>query len=199
MNALAVGFDEVHTVKCDLAAEVLRSSGNLRLRVMGSSMLPSVWPGDTLLIERVKADAISDGDLVLFGRDRRLFVHRVVSGGAGDATAASTIDANIDATILTRGDAMPQPDLPVPVRDLLGRVSFIVREGKLIEPKKTLGLPQRAVATLLRHSEIAARLAIGVNGMLRRSRSQNFNLSSDQISDQNSNHISNQRVVPCQS
>jgi signal peptidase I len=189
MNALAVGFDEAHAVKCDLAAEVLRSSGNLRLRVTGSSMLPSVWPGDTLLIERVQANAICGGDLVLFGRDRRLFVHRVVSVGIADAAIDATIDGNIDATILTRGDAMPQPDPPVPGRDLLGRVSYIVRAGRLIEPRKTLGLPQRAVATLMQHSEIAARMAIGVNGMLQSSRRQNFKRNSTQIS----------KVVPCQS
>jgi signal peptidase I len=192
MSVAVQGLDEVHAVKCDLAAEVLRSSGSLRLRVMGSSMLPSVWPGDTLLIERVPVNAVSTGDLVLFGRDRRLFVHRVVSvGSAGDATK----DATVEATILTRGDAMPQTDPPVPSRDLLGRVAYIVRDGKLIEPKKSLGLPQRAIATLVQRSEIAARVAIGLNGMVQNSRRQNSN----PISTKNSNQIPNQRVVPCQS
>jgi signal peptidase I len=184
MSLPALPFDEAHALKCDLAAEVLRSSASLRLRVMGSSMLPSVWPGDTLLIDRVEANAVTAGDLVLFERDRRLFVHRVVSvGGKGEAT------------ILTRGDAMPQPDPPVPGRNLLGRVSYIVRDGRLIEPKKTLGLPQRAVATLMQRSEIAARVAIRVSGVLQGSRRQNSN----RIPDQTSNPVSKERVVPCQS
>lgn len=188
MNALAVGFDDVHALKCDLAAEVLRSSGSLRLRVMGLSMLPAVWPGDTLLIERVDANALSTGDLALFRRDRRLLVHRVVSvSGTGDMIK--------NGIIQTRGDAMPQPDPPVPGRDLLGRVSYIVRDGRLIEPKRSLGLPQRAVAGLMQRSETAARVAISLNGVLRSSRRQNSTRNSNQIL----NQTSSQRVFPCQS
>ena len=48
---------ELEAVKCELAAEVLRSSGELRLRVTGSSMLPAVWPGDELTIRRQPFDA----------------------------------------------------------------------------------------------------------------------------------------------
>jgi signal peptidase I len=188
MSAPALPFDEAHALKCDLAAEVLRSSASLRLRVMGSSMLPSVWPGDTLLIERVEANAVTAGDLVLFGRNRRLFVHRVVRVGA-----------NGDATILTRGDAMLQPDPPMPSRNLLGRVSYIVRYGRLIEPKKTLGLPQRAVASLIQRSEIAARVAIGVSGVLQGSRRRNSARISHPTSYQTHNPVSKERVVPCQS
>jgi len=33
-------------LKCDLAADVIRRFGALRLRVNGFSMLPSIWPGD---------------------------------------------------------------------------------------------------------------------------------------------------------
>jgi signal peptidase I len=168
----AVLFDEAHALKCDLAAEVLRSSGQLRLRVRGSSMLPSVWPGDMLMIERVQASAASVGDLLLCERDRRLFVHRVVSLGR-----------TVDGTILTRGDAMPDADPAVPYRDILGRVSFIVRDRKLIVPKKILGLPQRAVATLIQRSEIAMRIAISVHRRLQSMRRRN----------------PNHRVVPCQS
>jgi len=39
---------ETHALKCELAGEVLRSSGRLRLKVSGSSMLPVIRPGDTL-------------------------------------------------------------------------------------------------------------------------------------------------------
>jgi signal peptidase I len=154
---------EAHAIKCDLAAEVLRASGTLRLRVMGSSMLPSVWPGDTLIIERVNSDAVSRGDIVLFGRDRRLFVHRVVA----------KTDMDQDCAILTRGDALPQPDRPVRGRNLLGRVSFIVRDGKLVAPSGGLRLPQRAIAALVQRSEIAARAVVSIHSMLEGSLRQN--------------------------
>ena len=148
-------FDGRHAVKCELASELLRSSGTLRLRVTGWSMLPAVWPGDTLVIERIESGAVAEGDIVLFARDRRVFAHRVLAKGnpAGDST------------ILTRGDAMPQPDPPVGDRDLLGRVVFILRNGKCIEPSRTPRLSERALSALVRNSEIAARVVVAVHGM----------------------------------
>ncbi len=148
-------FDGKHAVKCELASEVLRSSGTLRLRVMGWSMLPAVWPGDTLVIERIEIGGVSEGDIVLFARDRRLFAHRVVtrSNPAGEQT------------ILTRGDTMRQADPPVGDRDLLGKVVSILRNGKCIEPSKTPRFSERALSAVVRNSEIAARVVVGVHGM----------------------------------
>ena len=155
MKPSSPSWDATHALKCELADEVLRSSGTLRLRVMGWSMLPAVWPGDTLVIESVNGKAVSEGDIVLFRRDGRLFVHRVVAKGA----------PNGEAGIVTRGDAMPQPDPLVAEGDLLGRVTAIVRNGKRIEPRKVPRFPVRAVSALVRSSEIAARVVVGVHGM----------------------------------
>jgi len=66
------------TVGCELAAEVIRSFGKLRLRANGSSMIPAVWPGDILSVHTQDAHEAQPGDIVLFGRDGRLFAHRVV-------------------------------------------------------------------------------------------------------------------------
>ena len=63
---------------CEMAAEVLRSSGNLCLRVSGLSMLPAVWPGDILNVSRLDANLALPGDIVLYGREGRLVAHRVV-------------------------------------------------------------------------------------------------------------------------
>lgn len=154
MNASPQAWDEAHAVKCGLAAEVLRSSGSLRLRVMGWSMLPTVWPGDTLVVDSMRSSAVSVGDVVLFSRDRRLFVHRVVAK-----------DGAHDSKFLTRGDAMPHADAPVSDHELLGKVSCILRNGRRIEPSKTLRLGERAVAALVRRSEVAARVVVGVHGL----------------------------------
>jgi signal peptidase I len=148
-------FDEVHALKCELASELLRTSGSLRLRVTGWSMLPAVWPGDTLVIERAESGSVSEGDIVLFGRDGRFFAHRVVAKSSPAA----------DAQLLTRGDANPQADPLVSDRDLLGKVTSIVRNGKRIEPSRTPRLSERAVAALARNSEVAARVVVGVRGM----------------------------------
>ena len=116
-------------------------------------MLPAVWPGDVLVIERATRGDVSKGDIVLFGRDRRLFAHRVV---------AKSIE---DCTILTRGDAMPAPDPVVRENELLGRVSSIIRNGKCIAPSPALHFAERVVASVVRSSVIAARVVVGVHGM----------------------------------
>ena len=154
MNLPSQPLDDAHALKCELAAESLRSSGTLRLQVTGWSMLPAVWPGDTLVVESVSSNAVAEGDIVLFSRDRRLFAHRVVAQ-----------DSAPGDRILTQGDAMPVPDSPVSDKELLGKVSFIVRNGKRIEPSRSLRISERAVAALVRSSEIAARVVVGVHGM----------------------------------
>jgi len=146
---------DVNALKCQLAGEVLRSSGKLRLCVTGWSMLPSVWPGDTLLVERASADQVCEGDIVLFGRDRRLFAHRVVAG-------ARAVD---NPQIITRGDGMPRPDPPVADSELLGRVSHILRDGRCIDPRTSLRLPERLMAAMVRRSDSATRLLVRVHGL----------------------------------
>ena len=152
MSDSAQPFGDEHAIKCELAGETLRSSGTLRLQVTGWSMLPAVWPGDVLVIDRAESKDVAKGDIVLFGRDRRLFAHRVLSAGPEDSG------------ILTRGDSMPAPDPIVREDELLGKVSFIVRNGKYIAPGQP-GRSQRAIAALVRSSNVAARLVVGMHGM----------------------------------
>jgi len=147
------------TLKCELAADVLRSYGKLRLQVNGWSMFPSVRPSDTLIVDQVSRSEVTKGDLVLFIRSRRLFVHRVVA-----------IDAS--PAILTRGDAMPTPDSPVDAAELLGRVSFIVRGDRYIQPRESLRLHERIIGTLLHRSEVAFRVIVGIHGRLQQSQAQ---------------------------
>ena len=145
---------ELHALKCELAGEVLRSSGKLRMQVAGWSMAPAIWPGDTLLIEPTDAERVEKGDIVLFQRDRRLFVHRV----AGQTE---------DLQIVTQGDGMLRPDPPITGSQLLGKVSFIVRDGRLLEPAKSLGFGGRAVAAVVRRSSSAVRVFAEVRAMTR--------------------------------
>ncbi len=146
---------ELHALKCELAGDVLRSSGQLRLRVMGWSMLPTIFPGDTLMIEPANAERVTRGDIVLFRGDRALVAHRVsvTSGAAGSLL------------IITQGDAAPRPDPPVSGPQVLGKVSFVVRNGRCLEPAKNPGLSMRTVAALVRRSASAARVIVGVHKM----------------------------------
>lgn len=151
MTSLFQGPDDLHALKCELAAEVLRTCGRLRLRVTGWSMLPAVWPGDTLLVERIEPGAVGTGDIVLFTCEGRLFVHRVVENLG-------------DSRLLTRGDTMSAPDPVVNRHELLGRVSSIQRNGRRIAPQRKRRISERAIAGLVRNSQIAARVLVGVRG-----------------------------------
>ncbi len=133
-------------LKCDLAGEVLRCSGRLRLGVTGWSMLPTIWPGDTLVIERAGCKDVCMGDVVLFGRDHRFFVHRVI---------AKSRSAEV---ILTQGDGMPRPDPVVKGSELLGRVSLVLRSGRRFEPRRTLHFYERILAALVCRFYWAARI-----------------------------------------
>src|ERR1700722_5452549 len=146
---------EVHALKCELAGEVLASSGSLRLRVTGWSMLPAIFPGDTLVIEPANSESVGQGDIILFRRDGRLFAHRV-SGKTGSAS---------DFQIVTQGDGMANPDPAVFSSQLLGKVAFVVRDGLCLELAKNPRLSTRAVAALVRHSYWAARVVVGVHKM----------------------------------
>jgi signal peptidase I len=146
--------DSAHSLKCDLAGEVLRSFGSLRLQVRGWSMLPAIWPGDILELERAKAADLSKGEIVLFCRDRRLFAHRVLKSSG--------------SAVLTCGDTLPYADPVVPEDELLGRVAAVVRDGKCFKPGERLSASQRAVAGLARSSDFATRVIVRIRGLLQR-------------------------------
>jgi len=156
MNPLGdAALGNVNALKCELAGEVLRSSGRLWLGVGGWSMLPTIWPGDTLAIERMAAGDVDTGDVVLFSRHGRLFVHRVI-------TPRSTV---AEGFVLTQGDGMPRPDQAVKRSEVLGRVSFILRRGKRIDPRRSLQFFEYFAAALVRRFYWAARILAEVNTM----------------------------------
>lgn len=145
------------SLKCSLAAEVLRSFGALRLRVHGSSMLPSIYPGDILTVRRQDISEALCGDVVLFARQGRLYAHRV-------------LEKNEDrgkVMLIVRGDALPERDLPVSGGELLGRVTSIARGRSRIDPRRGFGIHARLAAWFLRHSESLARLFLHLHALRR--------------------------------
>jgi len=146
-------------VKCDLAGEVLRTFGNLRFEATGWSMLPSMWPGDTLMVERVSGDQVYVGDVVLVGRDGRLCAHRVVSRS----------EDTENPRWVTQGDAMAAPDPPVDESELLGRVSYLIRAGRLIAVRAELSAVERLTAKIVGRSVPAARALVYLRRMIQTS------------------------------
>jgi signal peptidase I len=155
----SVPADIAAAVKCDLAAEALRSFGSLRFAATGWSMLPAIWPGDTLVVERVSRDQVQVGEVVLVGRDGRLCAHRVVSRAESSGSPQW----------ITQGDAMPAPDRPVIETELLGRVSHLIRAGNCIAVAAELSVVGKLMAKIVRRCFPAARALVYLHRLVQAS------------------------------
>ena len=113
-------------VRCSLAAEALRSRGALKLRATGVSMLPTLWPGDLLTVQCLRAEEAEPGEIVLYMRSDRFFVHRIVSQNLSQD----------NASLITRGDCMPADDPPIGRNELLGKVTEIQRSDSVFLPAR---------------------------------------------------------------
>jgi hypothetical protein len=136
------------TIKCELAGEVVRTFGELRLRVLGTSMVPAIHPGDLISIQHVSLSEISPGEIALYLRGGRLFAHRVV------ARAGSSEQP----LLILRGDRLRHNDPPVCASELLGRVHFIERGERRLQPATALRVWERMILRVLRFSDRATYL-----------------------------------------
>jgi signal peptidase I len=141
--------------KTALAAATLRAGNSIRLQVLGSSMLPAMWPGDVVHIDSSLSAAIAPGDIVLCERDDRFFVHRLI--------ANSESENGIHWT--TRGDSMSQNDPLFSEVQLLGRVSSIRRGDRDIIPKRKLSKFRGRMGWLLCHSDPLRNLALRLHAL----------------------------------
>ncbi len=132
----------------ELAAEVVRTFGKLRLCVTGTSMVPAVHPGDLISVERTGVGEVSPGEIVVFAREGRLVTHRVV------ARAGSSCEAYL----VTRGDRTRRNDPLVSGSELLGRVTSIDRGHRRFQPRNRLATPQHLICRLLCYSDRATSL-----------------------------------------
>ena len=148
----ACGTATRETLGCELAAEVLRSFGKLRLRTTGASMLPTVWPGDVLSVRRHNVVEALPGDIVLFEREGRLVAHRVVE---------RTICQD-KMQWVTRGDSVGSNDAPVSCHELLGRVTAIERGSRRLTPHQSSA--SRLISWILCRSELATRALLRFRG-----------------------------------
>ena len=156
-----------------LAGEVVRTFGEVRLRVFGTSMAPSILPGDLISIQRAGLREISPGEVVLFSQKGRLFLHRVVcrvdslaqpfaaqgepfaAQGEPFAAQGEPFAAQGEALLITRGDRLGHNDPPVSSSELLGRVISIERDGRQIESTAQASGWRRGIVRLLQTSDYA--------------------------------------------
>ena len=156
MEIAANSAQLANAVKCTLATDVLLSFGSLRFAASGWSMIPTVWPRDILVVERVSLDRIRVGDVVLVEREGGLCAHRVIARPDGSECGRW----------LTQGDAMPAPDRPVSDNNLLGRVTSVVRDGSVTAMTCKLNVIDRMIAGSVRRSFLAARILVFLHRFL---------------------------------
>lgn len=108
-------------------------------------MLPAIAPGDVLDFQACTADDVAPGQVLLLWHDQRLVAHRLVA-------------CNPDA-LLTRGDALVAPDVPILASNVLGVLVQQQRGGQTLHTGGRHWLRrQRAARWLIRRVNLAHRL-----------------------------------------
>jgi signal peptidase I len=136
--------------KLDLAAEVLRAGSSIRLQALGTSMLPAIWPGDVLCIERKAGEEIVAGDIVVVAREGRFFIHRLIE--------------KRESGWVTRGDSLPQNDPLVEEVQVVGKVSSIQRKNGASVPR-SLSWLKRALARMLCRWDLLRNVVLRVHSL----------------------------------
>lgn len=101
----------------ELAADVLRRGGRLRIKARGGSMTPFLWDGDVALVTPTEGEEVSVGDVICYETPPgRLFLHRVI--------------ARDQDRFVAKGDALAFTEV-VDRAQLLGKVVAVERHGKV--------------------------------------------------------------------
>jgi len=139
---------DLDPVRLQLFRDVLQRFGRVRLCVSGTSMLPTLWPGDVVVVHRVDEAILQRGDVLLLQRGHRLFCHRLVRWVEHDGRRH----------LCTRGDFLSSDDPLFPPDNLLGRVELPHRRAlaSLVAPllRAMARISQRPIAWLVRRRAV---------------------------------------------
>jgi hypothetical protein len=144
-------------LKLELAAQVLRSTGEIRFVAHGASMVPAIFPGDVLLARHQPIASTRCGDVALWSRDGRFCAHRVVQ----------CVKTEEESVVVTRGDALQDQDPAIgSEEEFLGQVYAVVRRGKQIDLARPQGAVSRAMGFLARHSDFCTTWLLRYNSLI---------------------------------
>jgi hypothetical protein len=104
-------------------------------------MLPTLWPGDLLTVETTTFEQVQIGDIVLYQRSERFFIHRVLR-----KSSATGSDCH---SLVTRGDSMSGFDAPVLPEELLGKIVSVERALRRHAPLRVCSKPRRILGLAL--------------------------------------------------
>lgn len=107
----------------ELGSEILARGDRLRFRARGGSMFPFIRNGEIVEVEPVDIGQIRVGDIVFYRTwSGRILAHRVIKKRKGEK----------GVVLMTKGDAVPRPDVLVYPDQVLGRVVVVERSGRNI-------------------------------------------------------------------
>jgi len=144
-----------HATRLELAAEVLQRFGEVRFVAYGSSMVPSIYPGDLLTVRSQSVADARRGEIVLFLLGGRPYVHRVMRKWP---------ERN-RVVFATRGDSLAKEDPSVDASQLLGRVRAIHRHGKSVAIVIKPGPFTRAYRWAVRNSPALTRFLLAAHNL----------------------------------
>lgn len=134
----------------ELAAETLRQFSEVRFVALGSSMLPTIYPGDCLTVKSYGLEVPQCGDVVLYRRSGEFRVHRIVR----------IVEDGPARSYHLRGDALAENDPPISRAEILGQVDFLVRRGKLVAIDSVYGWTHHILRWMVLRSEFATSLLL---------------------------------------
>jgi len=87
-------------------ADKVRVGGSATIRVVATSMFPWIRSGDQAFIRRFDFSQINSGDVILYERANRLFIHRVIR-----RITRPSLGGDV-SLLVVKGDALDRPDAP---------------------------------------------------------------------------------------
>jgi signal peptidase I len=102
----------------------INGGANFVFKVEGRSMHPTMINGEIVHVGRFDIKTTKPGDILLFKYGEVLAVHRLIT--------LSTNTGGEDSLLITAGDGLLIYDAPIKAGDVLGKVEFIERNGRLI-------------------------------------------------------------------
>jgi hypothetical protein len=151
--------ENLHQVGRAMVAEALREGRDVRLRLRGASMIPSLWPDDEIIVRSPGSAKPRRGEIVLFNRNGRLCAHRLLR--RREISGVSKV--------IARGDAVAKCDPPLDEAEILGSVVGVIRSGRRVtwSVSRPSGM-RRLIALGMRHSSLLRATALKIHRIINR-------------------------------
>jgi len=120
---------------------MLREAGTIRFEAQGEGMLPTIFPGEELVLHRARLRDLAVGDVILFAQKGKWYLQRVRKILPGVVQPCLRTSLEIGSSLAE----------PVFGEELLGRVAFLIRDAEEMVLPRRLSLGQRIEKIALKH------------------------------------------------